>query len=119
MLYADDGLLFFKEGQSLEETFLRGNSVFAASGVKFAMEKSGWVSNTIKFLGTEFDLETRTLSNDSGVFAADELTDDRLKDIVGKTYGPIKEKPWIWEIDGDSYLQKIYDPAPGMDAIDY
>jgi len=84
-LYADDLVLFFKEGQSIDD-FLQGNSVFTFSGIKFAPEKCGWVEDKLKFLGSTLDLKTRELDNGQVKANADNMNMDKLKKFVGKSY---------------------------------
>jgi len=85
-MYADDGIIFIPEGEEIEEVIDRivKSKGFKQSGIQFAPEKCRMVEETLTFCGASFNLKTRILTVLEKEYRVDEISDEKLKKILGK-----------------------------------
>ena len=111
LMYTDDGIIFIPEGQEIEEVLDRivKSKGFKQSGIQFAPEKCKMVEETLTFCGATLNLKTRILNVLDQEYKVDELTDDKLKKILGKIdySGKAKTDKWQWNIHRKSWLNEF------------
>lgn len=64
-MYADDGIILRKR-KNLALRDIMFTKYFSDSGVRFAMDKTREVTDTLKFLGAELDIKSRQLRTTEG-----------------------------------------------------
>lgn len=100
VMYADDGVFI---GDNWDEDFVRWIEHIEDMGVQMAFEKSGFVTEELKFLGTIINLKNETISYKESTISWHDpkLTEWTRK--VAQFYGK-KTEGWTWNIETDSYL---------------
>jgi hypothetical protein len=108
VMYADDGLYFFKDGE--KNQFNKWIDSLYWFGIKIEPEKSGTVIGPkLKFLGVEFNLSEQTLSYDGSRISWADNTDEVIQTWlkqVAQWYGKEK-KGWTWAIEPTSMITTI------------
>lgn len=116
VMYADDGLVFTK-GNENPLYRLQISDAFVDADIKLAAEKSGLVENELTFGGAHLDLNSRVLTTEEGQWKVDSLSEDMLKEVLGKQrYNKSEASAWEWDIDDNSWIMKAW-TIRGMEWI--
>jgi retron-type reverse transcriptase len=107
LMYADDGLVFYKNTNPL--TKLLERTQLLEAGLEIEWNKSGVVGRFLTFAGLTMDRYERTFRLPEGDVPVDEITDDKLKKIAGKQYSKKKQTntddKWDWVIHPKSWCR--------------
>jgi hypothetical protein len=108
VMYADDGIYFFKNHMSKFDRWIERMSY---AGIEIAQEKSKMIGQRFKFCGVEVDRSTRMcyfyekvngkVVESKCSWENEQYLEHWLKTINNKYY---KKKGWSWEINEESFI---------------